>query len=291
MAEPTKEPNRRTHSKRSFNWLRGSVLSIRSVSNFLFVLLLMLSLAVNVASLTLSSVFSGLSAVVEMIVGPRTVRAQQASRLDALTKGNDTLTKQAESLTGENRRLTRQLADNVAENNALKKQAVSLTDENRRLTRELADSRITYRGEKRLAREAVKDTSGRLARRITHASSRNVASVFAESLPFVGVGVIVGATAWELKDACELMKDLHELDVAFNPESAVDGTEVCGTRVPDRAEVWQAIRESPVATWNRAKDYMPDLPDFSESYASGLDWVMGAACQVLLCEERKAMPE
>jgi hypothetical protein len=263
MAEPTKEPNRRTHSKRSFNWLRGSVLSIRSVSNFLFVLLLMLSLAVNVASLTLSSVFSGLSAVVEMIVGPRTVRAQQASRLDALTKGNDTLTKQAESLTGENRRLTR----------------------------ELADSRITYRGEKRLAREAVKDTSGRLARRITHASSRNVASVFAESLPFVGVGVIVGATAWELKDACELMKDLHELDVAFNPESAVDGTEVCGTRVPDRAEVWQAIRESPVATWNRAKDYMPDLPDFSESYASGLDWVMGAACQVLLCEERKAMPE
>ena len=213
--------------------------------------------ALSVGMASLSSVFNMVSSVAEAVAGPRTVRAKHQARLNDLS----------------------------LENANLRKQSAKLVDENRRLTRELADTKVTYRGQTRHARDAVKDTSGRLARRVTLASSRNVASVFAEALPFVGVGVIVGATAWELKDSCEMMKDLYELDVAFNPESAIDGTEVCGMEVPTQAEIWKKLRESPADAWGAAKAKLPDLPDFSGAYISGIERVMGVACGLLPCED------
>jgi hypothetical protein len=255
MAERAREKEEQTSTKQRLGILRVPMLVIRSMSNLL--ILLVLSLTLNFASLIFSSVFSFLSSAVETVLGARTVRAKQLSQVSALTTEND----------------------------ALKKRAGTLADENRRLTRELANGKVSYRGERKLAREAVKDTSGRLARRVSIASSRNVASVFAESLPFVGVGVIVGATLWEVKDSCEMMKDLHELDVAFNPENAIDGTEVCGLRVPDRAEVWHTIRESPADAWGAAKANIPDLPDFSGAYVSGLEWVIAFACGMLPCDD------
>lgn len=246
-----------------FRLISWSVRLLRSLSKGVLLLLMAASLALSVATVTISSVFTMVSSVAEAVLGPRTVRARQESRFKSLR----------------------------TENAALKNQNLELSRNNDRLKRELANSSVNYRGTTARAREAVKDTSHRVARRVTLASTRNVASVFAESLPFVGVGVIVAATALELRDSCELMKDLHELDVAFNPESAVDGTEVCGMRVPDRAEVWQSIRESPAAVWGQAKEYMPDLPDFSESYASGLVWVTGLACRVMPCDGDATTPE
>lgn len=242
--------------RRIFKGLVLPITLLLSLSKGVLTLLMIGSLALSLATVTVSGVFSALSSAVEAVTGPRTVRAKHQARLDDLSVRNVEL----EARNGK------------------------LVAENQRVKRELADSRVTYRGQTRYARDAVRDTSGRLAHRVMFASSRNVASVFAEALPFVGVGVVVAATAWEIKDSCEMMKDLHELDVAFNPESEFDGTEVCGMEVPNRAEVWQAIRESPSAAWNGAQEYMPELPDFSERYASGLARVTGWACMVLPCE-------
>jgi len=249
--------------RRIFKGLILPITLLLSLSKGALTLLMVGSLALSLATVTVSGVFSTLSSAVEAVTGPRTVRARHQARLHGLS----------------------------IKNAELKTRNDKLAAENGRVKRALADTRVTYRGRVLQAREAVKDTSGRLARRVTIASSRNAASVFAEALPFVGVGVIVAATAWELNDSCEMMKDLHELDVAFNPESAIDGTEVCGTRVPDRAEVWQAIRESPLAAWNEAQEYMPDLPDLSEEYASGSAWVTEWACMILACEMGEVSPE
>lgn len=263
LGQESKGSEKKRFVRRLFGILKFPVVALLSLSKGALLLLMAGSIALSVAMTTLSTVFNMMSSVVEAVVGPRTVRAKQSSQLASLAK----------------------------ENGALQQRAASLADENRRLTRELSDGKVTYRGERKLAREAVKDTSGRLARRVTVSSSRNVASVFAESLPFVGVGVIVGATLWEVKDSCEMMKDLHELDVAFNPESEIDGTEVCGLRVPDRAEVWQAIRESPSDAWATAKEYTPQLPDFSETYANGLQAASNLACHFLPCDVQAASPE
>lgn len=249
--------------RRFFKVLLLPVTLLLSISKGVLTLLMFGSLALSLATVTVSGVFSAFSTVVEAVTGPSTVRAKHQAQLDDLLNTN---------------------AD-------LKTRNDKLAAENRRVMRELADNRVIYRGQTRHAREAVKDTSGRLARRVTFASSRNVASVFAESMPFIGIGVIVGVTAWELNDSCEMMKDLHELDVAFNPDSAIEGTEVCGMQVPDRDKVWQRIRERPSDVWKGARESMPDLPDFYESYVSVLALVIDLGCMLLPCETGEVPPE
>ncbi|MEI4232455.1 hypothetical protein [Roseovarius sp. D22-M7] len=248
-----------------------------SVSKGVLTLIAVASLALSLASVTFSGVFSALSSVVEAVAGPRTVRAGHRGKLDDLNARNVTLADQ-------NNRLNREVG-------VVRNRVRALNDENRSLRRELANPRVTYRGKDQLARNAVGDTSQRLAKRVTIASSRNVATVFAEALPVVGIGVIVGATAWELRDSCEMMKDLRELDLAFNPERAIDGSEVCGMEVPDRAEVWQRVRESPAEAWNSAREYVPELPGFSETYASAVAEATSFMCWVFPCDTEEVIPE
>ncbi|MGX0876989.1 hypothetical protein ACSSV4_001673 [Roseovarius sp. MBR-154] len=261
---------------------------LMSLSQGVLILLMVASLALNIAVVTFTGVFSTLSSAVESIAGLRTVRAEHRARLGDLNSRNINLLSGIEELTDENKRLASELDETQA---SYRKSVDALRDENQRLTKKLAENKVTYRGKKKFAKEAVKDTSGRLAKRVTTAASRNVATVFAEALPVVGIGVIVGATAWEINDSCEMMKDLHELDVAFNPESAIDGTEVCGMRVPDRGEVWRKMRDSPVAAWNGEKEYLPDLPDFSETYASAVAQATSLMCWAFPCDPDVVIPE
>lgn len=247
-----------------------------SVSKGVLTLIAVASLALSLATVTVTGVFSALSSVVEAVAGPKTIRAGHVGKLDDLNARNATLADQ-------NTRLKREIGDS-------RKRVRALTNDNRALRGDLADTRVTYRGKDQLAKNAVGDTSQRLAKRVTIASSRNVATVFAEALPVVGIGVIVGATAWELRDSCAMMKDLRELDVAFNPDNAIDGDEVCGMDVPDRAQVWQSVRESPAEAWNRARGYLPELPDFSETYASAVTEATRLICWVFPCDTQEVIP-
>ena len=102
---------------------------------------------------------------------------------------------------------------------------------------------VTYRGNPRLIQDAVKDTSSRISRRTATGASRNLAATVGEAWPVAGIAVIATATALELHDACVIMQDLHELDVAFNPEVAfgTEAYEVCGMRVPTKQELLDAV--------------------------------------------------
>lgn len=259
-----------------------------SLSKGVLTLLMVGSLALTLATVTSSAVFSVLSSTAEAIIGPRTVRNEHRDRVIKLETENSTLSARSDQLRHKNQTLSAELDETNAR---YSKRIDALREKNRLLTKQSADTKVIYRGKEQFAKDAVKDTSQKLANRVTIASSRNIATVFAEALPVVGIGVIVGATAWEINDSCEMMKDLHELDVAFNPDSAIDGTEVCGMSVPDRADVWQKIRESPAAAWNRAKDDMPELPDFSETYASGVARATSLACWLFPCDTDEVIPE
>ena len=129
------------------------------------------------------------------------------------------------------------------------------------------DTIVTYRGNKRLIQHAVADTSERISRRTAVGASRNLTATFAEALPVAGVAVVVTATALELNDACVIMQDLHELDVAFNPgnDFGPDATEVCGLKVPTTDELWQFVKASPGVAWERARNSMPGMPELDTS--------------------------
>jgi hypothetical protein len=133
----------------------------------------------------------------------------------------------------------------------------------------LKPQEVTHGGRKKLVSEAVEETTQRVTKRTAAGATRNVAATFGEAIPVIGVGVVVAATAWELKDACDTMKDLHELEVALDPTKAKDASvqEVCGLRVPTKEELWDLVKSSPGAAWQKAKDTMPELPEMPS-----IDW-------------------
>ena len=140
-------------------------------------------------------------------------------------------------------------------------QIVALTDE---LIEIKKPPKVTYRGGKTLIKDAVSDTAERITKRTAIAASRNVTSVVAEAIPYLGIAAILGVTAWDLKDSCETMKDFHELDLVFNPDKAfpAEATEVCGLKVPTKEEVWKDVKTKAVEYWELAGTYVPDLPSF-----------------------------
>lgn len=62
-------------------------------------------------------------------------------------------------------------------------------------------------------------------------------------------------TAYELKDGCDTLTDLRELELALDPDTIVSAekVEVCGTQVPSR---WASVRSSPGVQY-----YVPELPE------------------------------
>lgn len=69
----------------------------------------------------------------------------------------------------------------------------------------------------------------------------------------MGVAVVLGVTALDLRDTCETLKDMNEVNTAFGlaPE---DQTKVCGITVPTKAEVLAKAKSGWIATYKAATD-------------------------------------
>lgn len=144
---------------------------------------------------------------------------------------------------------------------------------------------VVLRGRQMTVTQAVRQQTSVVRGRINRVAQTNLSSVFGESIPVYGIGIVVGATSLELAAACANMNDLYDLQVALDPESAVpdDRDEVCGLQVPTRAEIWAALQAAPGEIWNSStstlvgmrgaySEYaLPDLadlpvPDFSPGF-------------------------
>lgn len=158
---------------------------------------------------------------------------------------------------GDSKRKIASLSDDIAQRDV---RIRSLTDNAARQ----ADM-VMYRGAKTSLSEAVTDTNGRIARRTATAATRNASSVVAEAIPYVGIAAMLAVTAYDLKDSCDTIKDLHALDVAIDPtkEFGEQETAVCGLGVPTKDEVWQEVKSSSEEAWISASEYLPSLPEFS----------------------------
>ena len=141
-------------------------------------------------------------------------------------------------------------------------------DQIRELVDDLARPRgsdiVDYRGARITLANAVTDTNGRIARRTVAAAARNSSSIVAQSIPYLGIAVVLGITAYDLKDSCDTTRDLHALDVAIDPskEFGADETAVCGLRVPTKDEVWEDVKSGSFDAWQDAGQYLPALPEY-----------------------------
>ena len=294
------------------------------VASHFVVVLLVLTVSVGSAVLTATSslVFNAASFAAQKVIHsatpnrrePTTVRGRVDAerRVDKIIRDAEVEALQAESRAARARAQTletslRQSETRLAEvTNDLRRSETRLAEVGGELERANADRRtlsatvadrdreiarlnesrvIAYRGRQTTAAGAAADTADRLRRRAGIAVGRNVGAMFGEAIPFYGVAVIAAATAWEVKDMCDMMGDIYALEVALNPSVAVppDRTEACGIQVPTTAEIWSEIKRSPGAVWAKTKRVYSNLPDFSEFLYSvtvepamaSWDWMFG----------------
>lgn len=123
---------------------------------------------------------------------------------------------------------------------------------------------VNYRGARTTLADAVTDTNGRIARRTAVAATRNSSSIVAEAIPYLGIAALLAVTAYDLKDSCDTIKDLHALDVSIDPnkEFGADETAICGLIVPTKDEIWVAVKSGSFDAWQNTREYLPALPEY-----------------------------
>lgn len=113
-------------------------------------------------------------------------------------------------------------------------------------------------------KKLVSETSQKISRRTVRNATRNISATFAESIPYVGAGVVAGVTFLEIYDACKTMEDLASLNEQLGLEDTVDTKEVCGLKVPSSAEVIETVTSSPANAWNKMSEFDLKLPSWAK---------------------------
>tara|TARA_R110000796_G_scaffold14517_1_gene47423 strand:- start:5201 stop:5953 length:753 start_codon:yes stop_codon:yes gene_type:complete len=164
-----------------------------------------------------------------------------------------------------------------------KRRASSLVTENARIRRIDA---VTFRGRSTTIKEATQEVLDSTMTRTTRSTLANVSSIPGESIPFYGIAIVVAATAYELKAACDNMTDLYDLQVALDPDTARsdDRSAVCALQVPTKQEVWLGIKKSPQIAWDTSITTLGsvtdsvkniDTPEFGGMWQRFTNWIGG----------------
>ncbi len=99
---------------------------------------------------------------------------------------------------------------------------------------------------------ATRKFGTRLASRTKRVAAKSIAAIPAESIPFIGVAVLIADTGYELYAACETVRDLDQLysDLGMNEETPDDVMHsVCDPELPDAGEVWDGVVERSGEWW------------------------------------------
>lgn len=93
---------------------------------------------------------------------------------------------------------------------------------------------------------AAKKLSASVATRATRGVARHVGGAAGESIPVLGTAVVAAMLALDVVDACDLIKDVNEMNRAVGVD-VEDEQRVCGVKVPDQKQLaadvsknWQA---------------------------------------------------
>ncbi|WP_417810045.1 hypothetical protein [Thioclava sp.] len=237
----------RTISRVPVVFLRWAWRFLKAIRFLVLSVLLVASLSLNVASVAFSSVAVAMSMAYEAVTGARSVTGKLRDQIQSEKRTATVLGKQVASK-------ERRIASLSAEVKQLKTPRV-----------------VSFRGKKKMLSEVVEETTSHISVRMAKGASLNLGSAAAEAIPIAGIVAMLGVTAWDLKSSCDTMRDMHDLNLAFNPTSEADPNiaEVCGKRVPTRGELWAAVKTSPHKAWGSAKDLMPDLPEY---HMPSIDW-------------------
>ena len=92
----------------------------------------------------------------------------------------------------------------------------------------------------------------RLANRTKRVAAKSIAAIPAESIPFIGVAVLIADTGYELYAACETIGDLDQLylDLGMGDETSDDVMhDVCDPKLPETEDIWSDVVDNADQWW------------------------------------------
>ena len=93
-------------------------------------------------------------------------------------------------------------------------------------------------------KKAVRKFGTRLTSRTKRVVGKSIAAIPAESIPFLGVAVLIADTGYEIYAACETMRDLDNLYVSLDVPGAVPDDAMrtaCNPELPAPSAVWDNV--------------------------------------------------
>lgn len=116
--------------------------------------------------------------------------------------------------------------------------------------------------------QAVKRFSASTLKRVVKNKAVELASLPERALPYAGVVVLVGITAYEIQSDCELLTELNALSTAHEV-TAADTSAVCGFQLPNPQAVWSSAISgasgSAKGLYAQLSRYAPSLTKSSEA--------------------------
>lgn len=138
-------------------------------------------------------------------------------------KADQNLKTQTAELEAKNKQL-------VSANASQAKQLDELNVENKKLAQKLETNG-----------KLAKETVSKVHKRLTEGVLRNIASLPSESVPFVGIAFVIGATSMDIYDACQTMKDFNALLVRLGEGD--EKPDFCGQKTPSVEEIKESIKK------------------------------------------------
>lgn len=134
--------------------------------------------------------------------------------------------------------------------------------------------KVKFKGEMIPPKRAIKKTGAAIATRTSLFAGRELSILPLENIPMVGLAFSLAFIGWDLKDSCDTLKDLNELEASLFPEDApeISSNEVCGLTVPTLDEVKDKItdKDQLLQTYEELKTSIleqkaeVELPEFPE---------------------------
>ncbi len=235
---------------------------VRSLPRTLLALLVIGGLVFNILTLTVSGAFTAASGILSA-AGLSTVAARESAEAALRREAADKANREALD------RATREASEKAAR------------EAREAALREAAERRLAVNRVAASTRDAIGD---RLARQAT----RNSASVFAEAIPVVGVGVIAAALALDINDSCDTARDMAALAAAVEAEGDVEAARDASAEafdcrdlipnvedLPTKDDILTKLRTAPDAAWKAGTGYYDTLAekDWSEATAGMREYI------------------
>lgn len=237
------------------------------------ILVFLVYLVVFIASHTISAISSMVSLTIETVTGVTTVAAELASSLEITRSQEKVSKKKIADLEIEKKKLSLEKDDLRVKNGSLGKEIDGL--------KKKGPSDVKWKGKMVPFKDAVADVTGGVKRRTQKVAISNSASIFGEGVPVYGVAILVATLGYELKTACDTMKDMDELQILLDPDTPLsdESDKVCGMKPPTTEEVWEIIKSSPENAWAASvsayEGALEAIPTWEETQASSVaawDW-------------------